>query len=48
MFDIRLDEVIPLLDAIGPEGTFIITRAADNQDEAEQLLAQVAKYRTSA
>jgi hypothetical protein len=47
VFDIALDEVIPLLDAAGPEGLFIITRSASSQDEAERLLEQVATYRTS-
>lgn len=37
-------EVIPLLDAVGPEGTFVMTWA-DDEEQAEQLAAQVQKYR---
>lgn len=37
-------EVVPLLDAIGPRGLFIMTRAA-NEDEARRLEEQVNRYR---
>ena len=38
------EEVAPLLDAVGPEGMFVITWAKD-QDEAERLLEAVERYR---
>jgi hypothetical protein len=38
------DEVIPLLDAVGPEGLFIAAGAKD-EASAERLLARVEQYR---
>ena len=41
---VKPDEVIPLLDAVGPRGLFIDTRAA-TEDEARGLEETVAAYR---
>lgn len=38
-------EVIPLLDAIGPEGTFILIFDPVSEDETEQLLQATKPYR---
>ena len=40
------EEVIPLLDAVGPEGLFI-TVHAPSEEKARKLEEQVAKYRPS-
>lgn len=40
------DQIIPLLDAIGPEGTFI-TCSADSGRQVDDLLARVDAYRTT-
>jgi len=45
VFDIRHEEVVPLIDAVGPEGMFVICRSAATQEDAEELLASVAKFR---
>jgi hypothetical protein len=42
---VRYDEVIPLLDAVGPEGMYIMTGAA-NEDDAMALVEKVEAYRT--
>lgn len=42
--DVRPDEVVPLIEAVGPEGLFIKTAARD-EAEAERLLARVQQYR---
>jgi 5-methyltetrahydrofolate--homocysteine methyltransferase len=41
---VREDEVIPLIEAVGPEGLFICARAAD-QGAAEALAQRVEQYR---
>ena len=41
---VRHDEVIPLLDAIGGKGVYIMTNFA-SVDEAEALMAKVEQYR---
>lgn len=41
---VRYDEVIPLLDAVGPEGMYIMT-GAPNEDEALKLVEEVEAYR---
>jgi hypothetical protein len=41
---VEIDEVVPLLDAVGPAGLFIITCAPDER-AAERLLAAVEPYR---
>jgi hypothetical protein len=38
------EEVVPLLDAVGPDGLFIMTHAPDER-AAEQLLTDVEPYR---
>jgi len=38
------DEIIPLLDAIGGKGVYIMTSFATRQ-EAEMLMTKVAQYR---
>jgi len=38
------DQVIPLLDAIGPEGTFI-TCGAENMEQAQEIVERVEAYR---
>ena len=43
---VQANEVVPLLDAVGPEGLFVKVRAG-SMDEAEQLLERVEPYRTS-
>jgi hypothetical protein len=42
--DVRPEEVVPLLDTIGPEGLFIMTWAKD-EAEAEGVIEQVEPYR---
>ncbi|GIV81872.1 MAG: hypothetical protein KatS3mg051_1226 [Anaerolineae bacterium] len=42
--DVRPQEVIPLLDAVGPRGMFIMVNA-DSQAEAEALIEAVEAYR---
>jgi hypothetical protein len=37
-------EVVPLLDAVGPEGMYIMTRAAD-EDAAQKLVNQIQQFR---
>jgi hypothetical protein len=44
VIDVRPDQVIPLLDAIGSKGVFIMTRAA-SEAEARDLAKRVEKYR---
>ncbi len=39
------DEVVPLLDAIGPEGTFILVAGTVDEAKAEKLLKAVEPYR---
>ncbi|MFB3890716.1 MAG: hypothetical protein ACE15C_01705 [Phycisphaerae bacterium] len=41
---VKLEEIRPLLDAVGPEGMFITVRAKD-QREAEKALEIIARYR---
>jgi hypothetical protein len=41
---VQADEVIPLLDAVGPEGMYIHT-GADSQEKAEALEEKVDSYR---
>ena len=41
---VKVDEVIPLLDAVGPEGMFITVAAAD-EATAEKLVEAVEPYR---
>ena len=40
----KSEEVVPLLDAIGGKGVYIITQFK-NEQEAEELLAKVEPYR---
>jgi hypothetical protein len=42
--DIHKDEVLPLLDAIGGKGVYIITHC-ESMDEAEEILAAVEGYK---
>lgn len=42
---VAVDEVIPLLDAVGPDGMFV-TVFPQTQEEGEQLLERVSAYRT--
>jgi hypothetical protein len=39
------DEVIPLLDAIGPEGTYVMMNSSLSMERAENLLKLVESYR---
>ncbi len=39
------DEVIPLLDAVGPEGMYILINDAVEEAQADRLMRQVAPYR---
>jgi len=39
------DELIPLLDAIGPEGTYVMMNGGRNLDQAEKLIKAVEPYR---
>jgi len=41
---VKPEEVIPLLDAVGPEGMYI-TAYCDNAQQAEELVCAVAPYR---
>jgi hypothetical protein len=41
---VRPEQVLPLLDAVGPEGMFLMSHAP-NQDAAETLAEQVEQYR---
>ena len=41
---VTADEVVPLIDAVGPEGLFIVARTPD-QETAEKLTEQVAQFR---
>jgi hypothetical protein len=45
VFDIALEEVVPLIESVGPEGLFIITRSAPDQDAAERVVQVVERYR---
>ena len=38
------DEVVPLIEAVGPEGLYILTKA-DSQDQAERLVQTIERYR---
>ena len=42
---VKVNEVVPLLDAVGPEGVFVQVFAAD-EAEAEKLIDDVAPYRS--
>lgn len=42
--NVELDEVAPLLDAIGPKGTYVMAKIA-NMREAEELAKRVEPYR---
>lgn len=41
---VNVDEVVPLLDAIGPEGTFILIFDPVNEAELEKLLKEIEPY----
>ena len=41
---VRPEQVLPLLDAVGPEGMFLMCHAAD-QHTAEELAEKVEQYR---
>lgn len=43
--DVRPADVVPLLDAVGPRGLFLIVRA-ESEEQARRLEAQVDRYRT--
>jgi hypothetical protein len=42
---VKLGEVIPLIEAVGPEGLFIITDGAPTQEAAEELVMSCEQYR---
>jgi len=42
---VLVDEVIPLLDAIGPQGVFILLGETPDQETAEKLLQDLEPYR---
>jgi hypothetical protein len=44
VFSVELDEVVPLIEAVGPKGLFIITTPASNQDDAEKLLQRIEQF----
>ncbi|HTL30560.1 MAG TPA: hypothetical protein VL282_15115 [Tepidisphaeraceae bacterium] len=44
VFSVELDEVVPLIETVGPEGLFIITTAAKTQDDAERLLQRIEQF----
>ena len=41
---VRHDEIVPLLDAVGPAGLYIMTSFADER-EAEKVMRMVEPYR---
>jgi hypothetical protein len=41
---VKLEEVVPLLDAVGPEGMYVMTNAPD-EEAAQKLVEQVQQYR---
>jgi hypothetical protein len=45
VIEVYPSEVVPLLDAIGPEGTFILVAGTLDEAEAEKLLVSVEPYR---
>ncbi len=46
VIDVRPEDVKPLLDAIGPQGTFLLVSDVPSEKEADQILRAVEPYRS--
>ena len=42
--EVKREEIVPLLDAVGGRGVYILT-TFDDAEDAEEVMAEVEKYR---